>query len=154
MSYECVSSRLILRWPYISPFPLPVTPPPRHLHEQVQRAAPSHSPSLLSFNQCRLTPTDFQGADDKWAAIILFMLQPREIQLSGLMSYMTRGKLRRGDLPCISAHQHFGLSLFWWLILSKVPPRWEVRRNCRQIILWRKLLPSPMHINEPAESST
>lgn len=37
--------------------------------------------------------------DDKWLAIILFRLLPGEICLSGLMSYMTWGKLKRRRLP-------------------------------------------------------
>lgn len=107
--------------------------------------------SLLKFNQCRLTPTVLPRADDKWLAIILFRLLPREILLSGLISYMTRGKLRRRDLRAYLLISTLGLSLFWWLILSKVLPRWEVHCNYRQIILSGKLLLSVMHINESRE---
>lgn len=94
---------IILKWPYNSPFLLSVTLSPVIPLSQVQRAAPSHSLSLLPFNQCRLTPTVFHGSDDKWLAIILFRLLPMEIYLSWLMSYMTWGTLRRRrrrrDLP-------------------------------------------------------
>lgn len=112
---------LILRWPYISSFFavchtfFPIIP-----MGQVQKAAPSHSPSLLSFNQCRPTPTVFRRTDDKWLAIILFRLLQMEIKLSWLMPYMTPGTLRRRDLSAYPLISTLGYPPFsdWYHVRS------------------------------------